>query len=458
MKQLLKKAQAIGAILILTLCFSGCENSDDNSPVITAGFTHTINPYTGTVTFINTSSDVKYYLWTFGDGTTSTDINPIKTYVNGTYTVTLKITNVAGATDTYGDTITILITAAPDTVAPVITLTGSATINVVVGGTFTDPGVTASDNVDGDITSSVVVAGDAVNVNTAGTYVITYNVSDAGGNAATQVTRSVIVALDTVRPIITLNGSATINVTVGGTYTEPGATATDNVDGNISSRIVVAGDVVNVNAAGTYVITYNVKDAAANAATQVTRTVVVTAAGGGGGGGVGADGNLAVNGDFEAGNTSGWESFVTGIQGASFTASGTNPKSGSFSGHLVSDFESGNGGAVDAVVKQANLGVGVVTPNTDYLISFDLRGAASTGGVFFVEFFSELATGGTSKAEILTGGPHPLTGNNWSSYSYTVRTGPNVTGGITLQMKTSCGPVANCLVDVYFDNVSVKLK
>jgi hypothetical protein len=32
----------------------------------------------------------------------------------------------------------------------------------------------------------------------------------------------------------------------------------DNVDGNISSRIVVAGDAVNVNV-GTYIITYNVK-------------------------------------------------------------------------------------------------------------------------------------------------------------------------------------------------------
>jgi hypothetical protein len=40
----------------------------------------------------------------------------------------------------------------------------------------------------------------------------------------------------------------------------------------------------------------------------VTRTVVVTA--GGAGGGVSADGNLAVNGDFETGNTSGWTTFV----------------------------------------------------------------------------------------------------------------------------------------------------
>jgi hypothetical protein len=51
---------------------------------------------------------------------------------------------------------------------------------------FTDQGVTVSDNVDGDITSRVVVAGVAVNVNTAGTYVITY-ISDAAGNAASKL-------------------------------------------------------------------------------------------------------------------------------------------------------------------------------------------------------------------------------------------------------------------------------
>jgi Domain of unknown function (DUF5011)/PKD domain len=451
MKQLISNVKTIIAILILTISFSGCENNDDYLPEITAEFTHTINQQTGTVSFINTSSEVRHYLWTFGDGTTSTEINPIKTYPNGTYKITLKITNVAGATDTFEDTITILIVAPPDTVRPVITLTGSATMNVAVGGVYADPGATASDNVDGNITSRIVVSGATVNVNTAGTYVITYNVSDAAGNAATQVTRTVIVAADTVRPVITLNGGASINVTVGGTFTDPGATASDNVDGNITSRIVVAGATVNVNTAGTYVITYNVSDAAGNAATQVTRTVIVAVGGGG------TPGELSTNGNFETGNTSGWTLFVD-APGASFTASTSQPKSGSFSGHLVANFSAGNGGPVDAVVKQANLGAGGgVTANTDYIVSFDLRGSANTGGVFFAEFFSELAGGGTSKAEIITGGPHPLTAS-WASYSYTVRTGNIVAGGITLQMKSSCGPIANCLVDVYFDNVSITKK
>lgn len=107
MKQLLKNAKALIMVLFLALSINGCENNDVDLPQIYAGFTHTINETTNTVTFINTSTEVRYYLWTFGDGTTSTEINPVKTYVNGTYKVSLKITNVAGATSTYEDTIVI---------------------------------------------------------------------------------------------------------------------------------------------------------------------------------------------------------------------------------------------------------------------------------------------------------------------------------------------------------------
>jgi hypothetical protein len=73
-----------------------------------------------------------------------------------------------------------------------------------------------------------------------------------------------------------LTGAATVNLNVGDTYTEEGATATDNVDGDISANIVIGGDTVNTNVAGTYVVTYNVSDAAGNAAAEVTRTVNVT--------------------------------------------------------------------------------------------------------------------------------------------------------------------------------------
>ena len=85
-----------------------------------------------------------------------------------------------------------LFVEAPNT-PPTITLNGANPLVVTEGTTFSDPGVTATDPEDGDITANVVVGGDTVDENTPGTYVITYNVTDSGGLAATEVTRTVIV-------------------------------------------------------------------------------------------------------------------------------------------------------------------------------------------------------------------------------------------------------------------------
>ena len=109
MKLLLKTTKTIIAVLILALSLNGCQNDDNNDlPEVIAGFTHTINENSGTVSFINTTTDATKYIWDFGDGTTSTEINPIKSYASGTYTITLRAFNVSGASDTYEDTITIL--------------------------------------------------------------------------------------------------------------------------------------------------------------------------------------------------------------------------------------------------------------------------------------------------------------------------------------------------------------
>jgi hypothetical protein len=103
-------------------------------------------------------------------------------------------------------------------------------------------------------------------VNTAvlGAYTVTYNVSDASANAAVQVTRTVNV-IDTTIPVITRLGSASVTVECGTSYTDAGATATDSCAGNLTASIVTVNP-VNVNAAGTYTVTYNVSDASANAA------------------------------------------------------------------------------------------------------------------------------------------------------------------------------------------------
>jgi hypothetical protein len=82
---------------------------------------------------------------------------------------------------------------------------------------------------------------------------------------------------DGIGPVITLTGASTINLTVGDTYTELGATTLDAIEG---SGTATPSGTVDTTTIGTYTITYNASDAAGNAATPVTRTVIVAAAAG----------------------------------------------------------------------------------------------------------------------------------------------------------------------------------
>lgn len=89
---------------------------------------------------------------------------------------------------------------------------------------------------------------------------------------------------DTEAPVITLSGLASVSIESGQSYVDSGATAVDNIDGDISTSIAVA-NTVNTRSVGTYTVTYSVSDFAGNAAASVTRTVSVTPSAGSGGGG-----------------------------------------------------------------------------------------------------------------------------------------------------------------------------
>ncbi len=159
-----------------------------------------------------------------------------------------------------------------DTTAPVITLLGNDTVTIVVGSTYNDAGATATDNYDGDISANIVVSG-TVDTTTLGSYTLSYDVSDSSGNPATTVTRTVNV-VDTTAPVITLLGNDTVTIEVGSNYSDSGATATDNYDGDISANIVVSG-MVDTTTLGSYTLSYDVSDSSGNPATTVTRTVNV---------------------------------------------------------------------------------------------------------------------------------------------------------------------------------------
>lgn len=85
---------------------------------------------------------------------------------------------------------------------PVITLTGTNAI-VTVGGSYTDLGATANDAEDGDITANIT-ASSTVNTSVVGNYTVKYNVKDAEGLAADEVSRMVEVIVSTP-PVCTIN-------------------------------------------------------------------------------------------------------------------------------------------------------------------------------------------------------------------------------------------------------------
>ncbi|MEM6722015.1 MAG: immunoglobulin-like domain-containing protein [Bacteroidota bacterium] len=200
----------------------------------------------------------------------------VNTAVAGTYTLFFNVRDTAG-NEAAELTRTVNVVEPVDDLPPVITLNGDAIINLNVGDPYVELGATATDNFDGDISANIAITG-TVDTSVAGTYLIRYNVSDAAGNAAAEGTRTVNVLADTTIPVITLNGSATVTLNVGDAYVESGATATDNIDGDISANIAITGT-VDTSLAGIYTITYNVSDAAGNTAVEVTRTVIVEAIG-----------------------------------------------------------------------------------------------------------------------------------------------------------------------------------
>ena len=214
------------------------------------------------------------------DGDISANISIDATAVNvntvGNYTVTYNVSDAAGNA-AIQVTRTVNVTADADTTIPVITLTGSNPQSIELGIAYSESGATATDNIDGNITANIGIDAGAVDVNTVGDYTVTYNVSDNAGNAATQVTRTVTITADATIPEITLTGSNPQSIELGTAYSESGATATDNIDGNITVNISIDATAVDVNTVGDYTVTYNVSDNAGNAATQVTRTVTITA-------------------------------------------------------------------------------------------------------------------------------------------------------------------------------------
>jgi PKD repeat protein len=190
-------------VVLDTFTVSTGAGAPNQAPV--AQFT---GPTTGTVgtavTFNGTGSTdadgtIASYAWTFGDNTTSTVASPSKTYAAaGTYTVTLTVTDNAGATASRTGTITVTAGTTPPPVgnAPVARANGPYTAQAGASLTLSSAGTTNATSYSWALGNGQTATGAAPTVTyaTAGTYTIVLTVTGANGATSTSQATATITA------------------------------------------------------------------------------------------------------------------------------------------------------------------------------------------------------------------------------------------------------------------------
>ncbi len=161
-----------------------------------------------------------------------------------------------------------------DTVPPVITVLGNNPVNIDLGNPYVDAGATALDDVDGDISTNILVTGLPVDSSVVGQHIVQYEVSDAAGNS-TQAQRIVnVLDSDTIPPELFLLGESPVKVEAGTSYVDAGATATDNIDGDLTASIKISGLPIDTLKVGSHFVKYEVMDAAGNLALLERKVIV----------------------------------------------------------------------------------------------------------------------------------------------------------------------------------------
>jgi hypothetical protein len=167
-----------------------------------------------------------------------------------------------------------------DTMAPVITSNGDINADAELGvcGAAVVVSATAADNCSVGISTGLRSDGKLLtDLYPTGTTTIAWNVTDANGNAAVEVTQTVMVT-DNEIPLITADGDKNVNLDLGvcGATVVVSASATDNCTVGTPDGVRSDGKLLSdLYPAGTTTIAWNVLDANGNAAVEVIQTVIV---------------------------------------------------------------------------------------------------------------------------------------------------------------------------------------
>lgn len=151
-----------------------------------------------------------------------------------------------------------------DSESPKLDLIGDEQYSVCSLKLFIEPGYSAIDNLDGNITNNV----DKKYVDD---NLIEYYVKDSSNNE-TKKYRKLIVQ-DNIKPEIKLNGDSTIYLNINDSYSEQGASASDNCDGDLTDKIEISNS-VDTSKVGEYAITYKVMDSSNNESSEIRKIIV----------------------------------------------------------------------------------------------------------------------------------------------------------------------------------------
>jgi PKD repeat protein len=146
-----------------------------------------------------------------------------------------------------------------DTVRPFAALNGATTIYTEIHKPYVDPGISAIDNIEGNISHKYEVIG-TVDTTKVGPNYLKYIVRDFYNNTCDTLRRTVFVVLNQTGPTLTLTPPTQVYVEVYNKYTEPGYVAKDN-QGNIISNQVIINSNLDTAKLGNYTLYYTVVDA-----------------------------------------------------------------------------------------------------------------------------------------------------------------------------------------------------
>lgn len=273
---------------------------DRVAPVISGTPLGALTVYLGN---IGTNNDSIPTATDFSSATVTSDWSTQVDATEGAKTVTYTATDAASNSATTTRTVNVSTEVIVPEDLTVATGVGTATISGVVSGTYADNLVVKIYVTDGNgletvyqesgtdvefpVNSGAFSAPLTLSADDYTFHATTVNSEDEESSPSQETSQVTITAApDTVIPVITLLGNASESFTEGGSYSDAGATALDDVDGDITSDIVTtivdSSDVTAVldstTAPGVYTIRYDVSDSSNNDAVTVTRTVEVLAA------------------------------------------------------------------------------------------------------------------------------------------------------------------------------------